>query len=348
MNKQADNKQALSQYLLGSLPEAEAERLDELSFTDDAFADALQAAEKDLVDAYVQGELTGAALEQFKSYYLASPLRSEKVKFAQAFQVFAEKNVAAQAAEVGTENSDQAATRWKGLGFFSALSVLVVPRPALQWSFAAAALALLIAGGWLAFENVRLHQQVSQTQARRDALGQREQELQKELKEQRAAKATTQQELARVREERERLEQELKKEQAQQQRLAEQRAAKQQPPLSPGGVSIVSLVLTPQMRGVGQIPTVSVPAETDYIAMQLQLEPSVYPAYQVSLLKQSGNQIIWRSRQLKARATGDGQTLSISFRAGLLKPQVYILRVTGVSAGGVSEIVADYPFRVVK
>lgn len=348
MNRQADNYQTISQYLLGSLPEAEAARLDELSFTDDAFAEALQAAEKDLVDAYVQGELTGAALEQFKSRYLASPLRSEKVKFAQAFQVFAEKKTSAQVAEVQAKNSDQTATRRQGSGFFSALSTLMVPRPALPWSFAAAALALLIAGGWLALENVRLRQQVSQTQARRDALGQREQELQQELEKQRAAKATTQQELARVREERARLEQELKKEQAQQ-RLAEQRAAQQrQPPSSPGEVNIASFILTPQMRGVGQIPTISVPADTDYVAMKLQLEPNDYPAYQVSLLKQPGNQITWRSGKLTARATGDGQTLNLSLRAGLLKPQVYILRVSGVSAGGASEIVSDYPFRVVK
>ncbi|MFN2493080.1 MAG: hypothetical protein ABR501_09385, partial [Pyrinomonadaceae bacterium] len=79
MSKQAYDDQTVTQYLLGSLPEAEAERFDELSFTDDEFADALMAAEKDLVDAYVQGELTGAELEQFKSHYLASPLRREQV-----------------------------------------------------------------------------------------------------------------------------------------------------------------------------------------------------------------------------------------------------------------------------
>ena len=71
MNKQAYNDQSIIQYLLGSLPEAEAERFDELSFTDDEFAEELKAAEKELVDAYARGELAGAALEQFKSYYLA-------------------------------------------------------------------------------------------------------------------------------------------------------------------------------------------------------------------------------------------------------------------------------------
>jgi hypothetical protein len=46
----------MRQYLLGSLPGDEAERLDELSVTDEAFAEALSVAERDLIDAYVQGE----------------------------------------------------------------------------------------------------------------------------------------------------------------------------------------------------------------------------------------------------------------------------------------------------
>ena len=99
MTKVTYNNETMTAYLLGSLPEAETEQLDELSFTDDEFAAELMAAEKDLVDAYVHGELRGAKLEQFKTYYLASPVRREKVKFAQAFQEFAAKNIAETAEE---------------------------------------------------------------------------------------------------------------------------------------------------------------------------------------------------------------------------------------------------------
>jgi anti-sigma factor RsiW len=144
MSKRPYDDQAITRYLLGSLPEAEAERLDELSFTDDEFAESLEAAEKDLVDAYVQGELSGAALEQFKSHYLASPLRRERVKFAQAFHLLAERQAAAQVAEVSAEKP--AVAKRKGPGWFSALSALAAPRPALQWGAALAALALLVLG----------------------------------------------------------------------------------------------------------------------------------------------------------------------------------------------------------
>lgn len=348
MSKQIYNDQAITQYLLGSLPAAEAEALDELSFTNDEFADALRTAEKDLVDAYVRGELSGAASEQFKSHYLASPLRREKVKFAQAFQVLAEKNAVTQAAEAQTERPARPATKRKVLGWLSALNLFTAPRPALQWGTAFAALALLVAGSWLVFENTRLRQQMSQTQARRDVLGQREQELQRELEGQRTASAATAQELTRVREEHARLEQELTKQREQQRAVEQQRAAKQQQASSPGGISIASFVLAPQMRGTGQIQTVSVPAKTDYVAMQLGLEPNDYPAYRVTLLNQSGHQTLWRSGKLKAKAGGDGKTLSISFPAGLLKPQTYTLQVSGVSANGASEIISDYPFKVVR
>lgn len=81
----------ITQYLLGSLPEAEIERLDQLSITDDEFAEALRAAEHDLVDAYAKGELVGAPLEQFESLYQASPARRERVRFAQALQATAER-----------------------------------------------------------------------------------------------------------------------------------------------------------------------------------------------------------------------------------------------------------------
>jgi hypothetical protein len=77
--------QQFERYLLGLLPEDEAERLDELSLTDDEAAWRLSAVENDLVDAYVRGELSGETLQRFNSYYLLSPIRRAKVTFAQTW-----------------------------------------------------------------------------------------------------------------------------------------------------------------------------------------------------------------------------------------------------------------------
>src|SRR5438552_2551487 len=137
--------QALIRYLLGAAPEEETERLDELSVTDDEFAWRLSAAENDLVDSYVNGELSGEDLERFRSAYLSSAARREKVRFAEAL-LMGHRVVPAPATA-----SSRGFLRW-----------LTAPRLALQWGFAAAAALMLLAGGFLLRENLRLQNQVAQ------------------------------------------------------------------------------------------------------------------------------------------------------------------------------------------
>ena len=92
MNSEKYNKQALTDYLLGAMSETEAEKFDKLSIVDDDFADALQSAEDDLIDAYIHGELVNPQLERFEAKYLASPLRREEIEFARSLQIVTEKN----------------------------------------------------------------------------------------------------------------------------------------------------------------------------------------------------------------------------------------------------------------
>ena len=75
----------LINYLLGCLPEEEAERLDEESIVDDELAARLRLVEDDLVDAYASGTLTGETLQRFESFYLTSPRRRRKAAFARKF-----------------------------------------------------------------------------------------------------------------------------------------------------------------------------------------------------------------------------------------------------------------------
>jgi anti-sigma factor RsiW len=333
MSEQTSNSETLTQYLIGSLPEAEAERLAELSITDPAFAEALTVAEKDLIDAYVQGELEASVLERFKSHYLASPLRREKVRFAEAFQVFAGRSAAADAAAIDPVRRD---AKRKRAGWPATLS-LFTPGLAWQWGLAAVAVIMLIASGWLAIENLRLRQQTSQAEARRDELLQRERELQKEVDAERSTNSAAEQELARLRSERERLEQELEK------------AKSGRTTSSPVEGGVFSFNLAPPLRGAGQLPTVSVPSGTRLVSIQLQLEANDYSAYRVVLIGPARNQTLWRSSKLKAKTTREGKGLSVSFSAGLLNPQtVYLLRVAGIATNGADEVISDYSFRVGK
>jgi hypothetical protein len=332
MSKHPDDEQVIIDYLLAALPVAEVERLDDLSVTDDEFAQRLRVAENDLVDAYANGELTGDRLERFQSHYLASPRRIEKAQFAQALLTYVDKAAtlrATYASSVAPSSSgSRRQRRW--LNFFAA------PRPILQWGFAAAALLMLLAGGYLLFENQHLRNQMTQAQLDRAALEQRESELQRQLDDKRSADAETEKELERVRERLAEFEQRA---------TNEQRAANE---LAQPASKVVAFTLAPPMRGGGQTPTVAVPVGTDVVALTLQLESDEFPAYRAALKDSVTDQIIWRSERLKSQSKGGIKILAIRLRADLLKPQHYTLEVSGVRTTGAAEIIGGYSFTAVK
>src|SRR5262249_43486507 len=157
---------------------------DELCFVDDEFAERLSAVENDLVDTYVRGELSNQKLERFDSYYLASPKRREKVRIARAFQIHAERAVAAGRVAVAPGPPQTDAT-----------SDTPIPQRTLLWSFftvprlvlTTAAILGLAGVGWLVFELSLLRSQVDQAQAPRIALERREKELRELLERQQRA-----------------------------------------------------------------------------------------------------------------------------------------------------------------
>lgn len=348
MSEQLNDAQTLTRYLLGSLPAAEAERLDELSVTDEEVAGALRSVENDLIDAYVQDELDEAARAQFKTHYLASAKRRERVAFAQVFQAHAERSLTLAQTEIParartqTQTEEAAAeveSERKRSGWFSVRHGFNLSRPAWAWGAGLAALTLLVVG-WLVFDNARLRRQGAQTEARAEHERQA-QEAQKEPENQRPTPSPSADESARSERERQAQEQA----QREQQHTAEQQRAAAQNSSSPGAGSIASFVFTPQVRGASQMQSISIPNRVEHVVMRLRLEPNEFTTYRVALLDETGTQTLWRSSRLKARATANDKILDLNFRARLLKPQTaYMLRVTN-DAG---EIVDDYPFRVVK
>jgi anti-sigma factor RsiW len=137
------SKDDLTGYLLGSLPQAETERFDELSVSDKEFADELSAVEMDLVDAYVQGELPREIVTRFDDHYLATPLRRDKVELARAIQAYGAEAIEPDviAAKPGPHS----------VGFLGWLGSLTSQNKPLRWSLAVAAAVLLTAAGWWIF-----------------------------------------------------------------------------------------------------------------------------------------------------------------------------------------------------
>lgn len=334
------DQESITAYLLGNAADADTERFDELSIADSEFADALNAVENDLVDAYVNGELYGAVLQQFKTFYLASPQRRQRVQFAEAFHEYSATRPIDQRSAVQTEQKDSSG------GFSTWLS----PSSVLQWGFAAAAILLVFVAGWLALQNSALRRQVDETVALRNAAVQREQELQKQLDGDNANLAETERELSRITDEQRRLEQELEKERqrARNQIIAEQNQRSERPAGSSPAVSIAAIVLTPQLRSSSNLPSLSIPVGSSRVELQIELESFEYESFRVELRDQSAGSTVWRSDRIRSAKESPGNSITISVPARLFKPQIYTATVTGTTAQGAAEIIGDYAFRVVR
>jgi len=122
--------QDLTAYLLGQTSADEAERLDELSITHDEFAEALEAAEMDLIDSYANGELSAADRKRFEQKYMRSAYKNDRVVFANALQEYASSRISAMPV-VGTRSG---LFGWTGRFF--------------RFGLAGAALLLAIVGVW--------------------------------------------------------------------------------------------------------------------------------------------------------------------------------------------------------
>ncbi|HEX4950910.1 MAG TPA: hypothetical protein VFZ34_29885 [Blastocatellia bacterium] len=335
------NDNLLRAYLLGSLPGAETESCDELSFTDEAFVARLETVENDLVDAYVQGELSQAERERFEAYYLASPRRQEKVKFARSLQTFAARqNVAVTpvleaASATATPSSTSTTNSW----WQSLRHLFTLPNLTLQWGMAAAALLLLLAGGWLFTEMQRMRGQMDTAQAERAALQRREQELRAQLEQQHT---TNTQNVEQLNNELKRTQQQLEQLQ-QKQELARQQAQGQ----PPTGETLLA-ELTPQTRSLGNAATLTIPPRATALVLQLVSPPDDFTSHQVELFSQADSRLLWKSARLKAKQSGDTRRIVVRVPARLLPPGSYAIQLNGIAANGQAEELRKYSFKVVR
>ena len=72
-------------YLLDELPEHEAQEFEEQCFSQPEWPEVVESAEEDLIQAYIDDELSPERRRRFEENYLTTPSRIEKVLFARAF-----------------------------------------------------------------------------------------------------------------------------------------------------------------------------------------------------------------------------------------------------------------------
>lgn len=107
MSEEVNDDGRLRKYLLGELPEAEQQALEERLMTEAELFDLLQVAEDELVDDHLSGALSASERSRFDGFFLSTPERRRKLSFAMAFRRY----VTAEAAVVEAPATEPATTK---------------------------------------------------------------------------------------------------------------------------------------------------------------------------------------------------------------------------------------------
>jgi hypothetical protein len=170
MQNESVDELLLVKYLLGYLTEEEQVRVEDRAFADRDCMSALDAAEADLIDAYVSGDLAQADRRAFERRFLTSPQRRNKVEFAQALA-----RVTAEAAPLASRVPEPGTT------WLSWLNPIRAWNPALRFAGALSAVICVAGGTWLVIENASMRSRVSFLETQRRDLEIRTQGLKQEL-----------------------------------------------------------------------------------------------------------------------------------------------------------------------
>ena len=318
-----ENDQQLLRYLLGLLPEEEIEQVEEVTIVDDEVAARLSSVENDLVDAYVTGTLDPETRERFEEFYLASPRRREKVTFAKRFLAAVDRapvRVSAKVTQMPSPPKVEAAQS------FSKRVMAKLDRLVRQ-----AAALLLIVCGLLVFEYLRVRHGLDQAERDRVAQNRQAEMLTAQLVEARTANADTAKALERAR--------------------ASLTERERQPATGTAAGPdasgpLLAIVLSPQTRSIGSLPTIALAPGADRIAFDLRLESNDFPRYRAAVNDPGSDRMVWRSGVINARVRRGSAVVPIVVPASALQSQHYAIELEGLDTHGAAEIVGDYVFQL--
>jgi hypothetical protein len=162
----------LTRYLLGKLTEDEQCQVEDRAFADPEHLALLEAAEADLIDAYVRGELQEGDHRAFELIFLTSDTRRTKVEFA--------RSLAKVAAE--SEPAESGVTRRRS-GFEALIGAFPLWNPGLQWAAVVTAMICVAGASWLMVQNSAMRSRVAALEGERRNQELRQQALQQQLNE---------------------------------------------------------------------------------------------------------------------------------------------------------------------
>ncbi|MFL6216844.1 MAG: hypothetical protein ACJ74J_23380 [Blastocatellia bacterium] len=327
------SEELLVRYLLGDLTEEEQVEVEERAFQDPLCLRSIEAAESDLIDAYVRRELSERERGQFEGRFFASAERRRKVEFARALARVAPEFAVV---EKGARQSGvKASITWPGVvrAFLAGLN------PVARYALAAAAVLVMIGGAWLITDSVRLRAQLAGLRAEQQARERDEHALQQQVADERARREEMSTELERERDERERS----------QQVIGELQRQLEESTTRPPPAAIVSLALWPGLsRNDSARPKLILPQSAQRVKVEVGIEPEdEYRSFGAELRAPGGAQV-WSQGDLAAHRVRAGRAVILNLPARLLKAGDYELLLKGMTSQGTTEEIAYHYFEVLR
>ena len=319
----------LVNYLLGLLPEAEAERLDEASIADDEVAARLCGAEADLVDAYVMETLDQDTRARFEAFYLTSSRRREKVKFAKRFLAAVDRAVLPTIAPPTTARASSENIRHFPLKPDAAKPAAL--RSRYNWPLLTTAASVVLACGVMV-NDLQLRQGLNKARRLTAAQDRRAENLTEQLNQSHVENVEITQALDRARE-------------------ASAQGERPRTDLAPAASDSLALprtiatVLFPQTRSIGEVTAIEVPAGIDAVPFQLRLETKEFTEYRAVLKDPDTNRIAWRSAVLHARSAPQA-SVSLVVPARALESRHYSFELAGIDAAGHETMTCTYAVQI--
>jgi len=319
----------VKQYLLGTLSPEEKSRFEEKYFDDDKLFEEIEIVEDELIDAYVREELSPRDRERFKEVVNSSPRLTSRVDFA---RILVKPTSAEQPATVADAIPTRKDIAPEKESFWRRLFTKSPAPNGFGWAMAACTLLLLLGGGMLLFEWMRLRAESRRLVVERSKLEQQEKALASELNN-RNSEMTARLEDALA--ENDRLLKELESSQ------------KETPESKPKNLSVAFFIAPGGLRSIGGENRITLSSKSSEVRLNLGLESNDYSSYSATVQTVEGKTVLSRDR-LRAQAGRSGKVVELRVLTSQLPNGTYIAELTGLSTSGVREPVMKYSFRVVR
>ena len=312
MKNSQENSTAAIRYFLRDIGDTERDALEERLFSDAELSEFFDAAENDLVDEYVRGEMDPAMRRKFESAYLISDRRKMKVAAARILSSRIEEPVRRSV------ESEQIPSLWENL-----TGIYRIPR--LAWAGGLAALLLLgLFAGWLLLSSENRTPRIVHVDENPDRpiappVPGNEHGPDSNVSEGNANAP--------------------KPANSKPKKVTEAPRERERP-------RVFAFTLLPPVRS-GEQPVLSVPRSAETINLQVVHDnEKEFAKYQADIYDQNGD-VIW-SREMDVGKKRLSHPIGISVRSSTLKAGVYELKLSGISSAGLIEDIKFYNFIVRK